>query len=70
MAKEVAHNIKSPVIAMEMLLPFLVNVPERIQKIFKNSVCEIKSLSDRLSKQPSETEVTSVPSIDSRILHD
>jgi signal transduction histidine kinase len=51
LAKEVAHNIRSPVVALEMMLPRLMNLPEKTQKIFKDTAREIKALSERLSKQ-------------------
>lgn len=51
LAREVAHNIKSPIVAIEMMLPMLVKLPDRMQKVFRDSVREIKSLSDRLSRQ-------------------
>lgn len=51
MAREVAHNIKSPVVALEMMLPTLITVPERIQRVLKSSVREIKNLTDKLKTQ-------------------
>ena len=56
MAKEVAHNIRSPIVAIEMMLPMLVKVPEKLQKVLKDSVKEIKALSSRLQKMSSETQ--------------
>ncbi len=50
-AKEVAHNIKSPIIAIEMMAPMLSRLPERLQKVLCDSVREIKILADRLSRQ-------------------
>lgn len=51
LAKVVAHNIKSPVLAIEMMLPGLVTVPERMRRVLKNSVKEIKELSEKLKTQ-------------------
>lgn len=51
LAKEVAHNIKSPVVALEMILPTLITVPERIQRVLKNAVREIKDLTEKLKSQ-------------------
>lgn len=51
LAKEVAHNIRSPVIAIEMMMPMLSKLPERIQKVFFDSARDIKALSERLSRQ-------------------
>lgn len=51
LAKTVAHNIKSPVLAIEMMLPGLVTVPERMRRVLKNAVSEIKQLSEKLKNQ-------------------
>ena len=51
LAKEIAHNIKSPVVALEMMLPKLLSLPEKTQKVFRDSAREIKALADRLTKQ-------------------
>ena len=48
--REVAHNIKSPVIAVEMMLPLLADMPQRLQNVFRNSVNEIKEMIERLSR--------------------
>ena len=48
--REVAHNIKSPVIAVEMMLPLLADMPQHLQKVFRNSVNEIKGMVERLSR--------------------
>ncbi|MBN8538067.1 MAG: HAMP domain-containing histidine kinase [Deltaproteobacteria bacterium] len=51
LAKIVAHNIRSPVIAIEMMLPGLIMVPERMKRILKKAVSEIKQLSEKLRTQ-------------------
>lgn len=51
LAKEVAHNIKSPIVAIEMMLPSLVSVPERLRKTLRHSVNEIRELANRLKNQ-------------------
>lgn len=51
LARVVAHNIRSPAIAIEMMLPGLVAVPERMKRILKNAVTEIKQLSEKLKTQ-------------------
>jgi signal transduction histidine kinase len=51
MAKEIAHNIRSPIVAIEMMTPMMSRLPERLQKVLRDSVREIKTLSDRLSRQ-------------------
>ncbi len=51
LARDVAHNIKSPIIAIEMMLPMLSRLPERIQKVFRDSVKEVKELTERLSRR-------------------
>jgi len=50
LAREIAHNIKSPVVAVEMMLPMLNQVPQRIQKVFRDSIKEIKELVERLNR--------------------
>lgn len=51
MAKEIAHNIKSPIRAIEMMLPLMPMVSAETKGILKNSVKEIKNLSDRMKAQ-------------------
>jgi len=51
MAKEIAHNIKSPITAIEMMLPMMVKIPDEIKDVLKTSVKEIKTLSLRLKTQ-------------------
>lgn len=48
LASEVAHNIKSPIHAIEMMIPLMISLPERMRSVLKNSVREIKSLSESL----------------------
>lgn len=51
LARVVAHNIRSPAVAIEMMLPGLVAVPERMKRILKNAASEIKQLSEKLRTQ-------------------
>lgn len=51
LAKIVAHNIRSPAIAIEMMIPGLIAVPERMKKILKNAASEIRLLSEKLRTQ-------------------
>ncbi|MCC7403307.1 MAG: HAMP domain-containing histidine kinase [Bdellovibrionales bacterium] len=51
MAREVAHNIRSPAIAIEMVLPMLGRLPERLQKVLGDSAREIKVLAEKLTRQ-------------------
>jgi len=51
MARDVAHNIRSPILAIEMMLPNLFNVPENLKKVLQTSVNEIKGLSEKLSRK-------------------
>lgn len=51
LARDVAHNIKSPIVAIEMMLPMLSRLPDRVQKVFRDSVKEIKELAERLSRK-------------------
>lgn len=52
-ARDVAHNIRSPVLALEMMLPALANLPTTMQKTIKSAVREIKSLADKLNREAS-----------------
>lgn len=51
LAREVAHNIKSPVTALEMMLPMLSFAPSKMQSVLRSSVSEIKGLTERLRTQ-------------------
>jgi len=51
LAKEVAHNMRSPVLALEMMMPMLSKLPVKIQKVFFDSARDIKNLSERLTRQ-------------------
>lgn len=51
LARDVAHNIKSPIVAIEMMLPMLARLPQNTQKVFYDSVKEIKALAARLSRK-------------------
>ena len=55
LSKIVAHNIRSPVIAIEMMLPVLKDVPDKVLRVLKSSVAEIKQLSNQL-KESANTE--------------
>lgn len=50
-ARVVAHNIRSPLLAIEMMLPSLQNVPEKVVKVFRSSITEIKELSQQLKNE-------------------
>ncbi|RYZ84793.1 MAG: HAMP domain-containing histidine kinase, partial [Proteobacteria bacterium] len=50
LSKIVAHNIRSPVLAIEMMLPVLKEVPEKVLRVLTSSVAEIKSLSNQLKE--------------------
>lgn len=51
LAKEIAHNIKSPITAIEMMIPMMYTMPDHIKGVLNNSVNEIKSLSQKLKSQ-------------------
>jgi signal transduction histidine kinase len=78
LARVVAHNIRSPIIAIEMMLPGLITVPDRVMKVLKNSVSEIKQLSEKLKshtgasnlqeQMESQAEVVSVSNFISEIV--
>lgn len=69
LAKEVAHNIKSPIVAIEMMLPSLVSVPERLRKTLRSSVNEIKELAERLRTQADAMFVESHGSANTELLY-
>ncbi|MGE4131414.1 MAG: ATP-binding protein [Bdellovibrionales bacterium] len=69
LARVVAHNIRSPVIAIEMLLPAMVTVPEKMKNILRNSVKEIKHLSERLSNQSDSMIVATENVVDSGLVY-
>ncbi len=50
LAREVGHNIRSPIIAIEMMLPTMFGLPIQAKNVLKNAVQEIKALSEKLSK--------------------
>jgi signal transduction histidine kinase len=52
LAKVVAHNIRSPLLAIEMMIPQMFMLPERTRRVLANSVNEIKDLSDQLKSKP------------------
>lgn len=69
-ARQVAHNIRSPIIAIEMMLPMMIRLPDQMKSVLKNSVKEIKALSDKLKTQAdsmtfdsTETETMYLPII-------
>ena len=62
LARVVAHNIKSPIVAIEMMIPQMVTLSERTRRILSNSVKEIKQLSEKLRYKP---ETVILESIDS-----
>lgn len=51
LARIVAHNIRSPILAIEMMIPGLLTVPVRMTSVLKNAVREIKELSEKLKNQ-------------------
>ena len=52
LAKVVAHNIRSPLLAIEMMIPQMFMLPERTRRVLANSVNEIKDLSEQLESKP------------------
>jgi signal transduction histidine kinase len=53
LAQVVAHNIKSPVIALEMMIPSMFNLSDNLRRILQNSIKEIKQLTEKL-KSPED----------------
>jgi len=68
LARVVAHNIRSPIIAIEMMLPGLVAVPERMKRILKNAVTEIKQLSEKLKTQSESMATNSNKEMDTDLV--
>ncbi len=60
MAKEIAHNIKSPIVAIEMMLPMMSKMPERLQNVMRKSVQEIKGLTQKLAKAETLASVDTI----------
>ena len=48
LARVIAHNIRSPALAIEMTLPGLAQVPENVRQVLKSAAKEIKELSIKL----------------------
>jgi signal transduction histidine kinase len=53
-AREVAHNIRSPILAMDAMLKYMIRVPEGIRKSMRSSIDEIMALSEKFKKQADE----------------
>lgn len=51
LARVIAHNIKSPILAIEMMLPGMVGMPIRMRNVLQSAVKEIKQLSEKLKTQ-------------------
>lgn len=68
LAKIVAHNIKSPALAIEMMIPGLVTVPERMKRVLKNAVVEIKQLSEKLKTQADSMTTVSKQELDTDLV--
>jgi signal transduction histidine kinase len=67
-ARVVAHNIRSPIIAIEMMLPSLSTMPERVRKVLTNSVSEIKELSNKLKAQADSASSLQKVSVDNSMV--
>lgn len=63
MAREIAHNIKSPIVALEMMIPFMVKMPDEMKKVLKNSINEIKNLSQKLKTQAEIDSISNKPEL-------
>lgn len=65
MARDVAHHIRSPLVAAENAIPMLVGVPDNTRRVLTNAVREIRVLTDDLKAQADRDRITSValPSI-------
>jgi signal transduction histidine kinase len=59
LARVVAHNIRSPIIAIEMMIPQLFMLTDRTRRVLTNSVNEIKELAEQLKSKPESVTVQS-----------
>jgi signal transduction histidine kinase len=57
LAKQVAHNIRSPIITIEMMVPMMMRLPEEMKRILKASVKDIRTMADRLKSQADSMSV-------------
>jgi signal transduction histidine kinase len=57
LARVVAHNIKSPLVAIEMMIPQMLAISDRTRRILTNSVSEMRELADKLRNKPEAVEV-------------
>ena len=57
LARIVAHNIRSPIFAIEMMIPQMLSIPERTRRVLTNSVREIKQLAEKLRNKPDDVVV-------------
>ena len=57
LARVVAHNIRSPIVAIEMMIPQLTMIPDRTRRVLENSVNEIRELTERLKSKPEDIKV-------------
>lgn len=61
MAQDVAHHIRSPLVAAENAIPMLIGVPDDTRRVLSNAVREIRVLTDELKAQADRGRITSVP---------
>ncbi len=60
LATQVAHNIKSPAFAIEMLMPFMKDLPENIKRVLHVSVEDIVAMVDQLKKHAESMSDSSI----------
>lgn len=56
-AKQVAHNIRSPLEALELILPQLGEVPEDKRRIMRNALREIRDLTNMVKAKGTEVSI-------------
>jgi signal transduction histidine kinase len=54
LARVVAHNIRSPIVAIEMMIPQLFSISSQARRVLQSSVKEIKELADKLKTKPED----------------
>ena len=60
MAQDVAHHIRSPLVAAENAIPMLIGVPDDTRRVLTNAVREIRVLTDELKAQADRDRITSI----------
>lgn len=60
-AKQVAHNIRSPLEALELVMPHLGDVPEEKRRIMQNALREIRDLTNQVRNKAAASPMPMLP---------